>query len=134
MFQHSRFLSEAILAHPEWADELLRPNYLDAAVSREQLRARLVASLSPGVPPPVELARFRRRQILRIMLRDVLDLATLPEITGELTALADVMLDVAYERIHDDLVERYGEPQRNRPACSLHRHRARQDGCRRVEL
>ena len=111
MFQHSRFLSESLLAHPEWADELLRPGYLDAALSRDQLRARLMASLTPGLPPPVELARFRRRQILRIMLRDVLDLATLPEITGELSALADVMLDVAYERIHDDLVERYGEPQ-----------------------
>jgi glutamate-ammonia-ligase adenylyltransferase len=117
VFQHSRFLSESILAHPEWADELLRPGYLDAAVPRDQLRARLVASLTPGVPPPVELARFRRRQILRIMLRDVLDLATLPEITGELTGLADVMLDVAYERIHDDLVDRYGEPtSQGRPA------------------
>lgn len=111
VFQHSRFLSESLLAHPEWADELLRPGYLDTALPREQLRARLVVALSPGVPPPVELASFRRRQILRILLRDVLDLATLPEITGELTALADVMLDVAYERIHDDLAERYGEPQ-----------------------
>ena len=110
VFQHSRFLSESILAHPEWADELLRPGYVEGAMSRDQLRARLVASLSPGVPPPVELARFRRRQILRILLRDVLDIATLPEITGELSTLADVMLDVAYERIHDDLADRYGEP------------------------
>jgi glutamate-ammonia-ligase adenylyltransferase len=110
VFQHSRFLSESILAHPDWADELLRTGYLESAVSTSQLRARLVASLSPGVPLPVELAKFRRRQILRIMLRDVLGLATLPEITGELSALADIMIDVAYERIHDDLVDRYGEP------------------------
>ncbi len=111
VFQHSRFLSEAILAHPEWADELLRPGYVETAISREQLRARLVSSVSRGVPPPVELARFRRRQILRILLRDVLDIATLPEVTGELSTLADVMLDVAYERIHDDLADRYGEPK-----------------------
>ncbi len=110
VFQHSRFLSEAILAHPEWADELLRPGYIESAISRDQLRARLVASLSPGVPPPVELAKFRCRQILRILLRDVLDIAPLPEITGELSTLADVMLDVAYERIHDELADRYGEP------------------------
>ncbi|MFM2124249.1 MAG: hypothetical protein RL328_700, partial [Acidobacteriota bacterium] len=110
IFHHSRFLSEAVVSHPDWAEELLRPGYLESSLSAEQLRARLVASLSPGVPPPVELARFRRRQILRIMLRDVLAIATLPEITGELTALADVMLDVAYERIHDDLADRYGEP------------------------
>ena len=98
------------MSHPDWAEELLRPGYLDAVMSADQLRARLATSLSPGVPPPVELARFRRRQILRIMLRDVLGLATLPEVTGELSTLADVMLDVVYERIRDDLAERYGEP------------------------
>lgn len=118
MFRHSRFLSEAILAHPDWAEELLRVGYLESPVSADQLRARLATSLSRGVPPPVELARFRRRQILRIMLRDVLGLATLPEVTGELSTLADVMLDIAYERIHDDLAERYGEPldERGQPA------------------
>lgn len=110
VFKHSRFLSEALLAHPDWADELIRPGYLENAVPAEQLRARLLAAISPGVPPPMELARFRRRQILRIMLRDVLAIAPLPEITGELTTLADVIVDVAYDRIHDELVERYGEP------------------------
>ena len=66
VFHHSRFLSEAVVAHPDWAEELLRPGYLESSLSVEQLRARLVASLSPGVPPPVELSRFRRRQILRM--------------------------------------------------------------------
>ncbi len=96
VFGQSRFLAEGILAHPDWADELLRPGYLETAVTASQIRARLIASLSPGVPPPVELARFRRRQILRIMLRDVLSIATLPEVTSELSTLADVMIDVAY--------------------------------------
>ncbi len=45
------------------------------------------------------------------MLRDVLSIATLPEITSELSTLADVMLDVAYERIHDFLADQYGEPR-----------------------
>lgn len=110
IFKHSRFLSEALFIHPDWVDELLRPGYLENAVPAEQLRARLHAAISPGVPPPMELARFRRRQILRIMLRDVLAIAPLPEITGELTTLANVIVDIAYDRIHDDLVERYGEP------------------------
>lgn len=110
VFKHSHFLSEAVLTHPDWADELLRPGYLDNAVPADQLRARLINSISPGVPPPMELARFRRRQTLRIMLRDVLAIATLPEITSELTALADVIVDAAYDRIHDELVDRYGEP------------------------
>jgi glutamate-ammonia-ligase adenylyltransferase len=111
VFQHSRFLAEALVLHPDWAEELIEPGYLEQAMAAEQLRARLRASLAPGAAPAIEFARFRRRQILRIMLRDVLALATLPEVTGELSALADTILEVAYERIHQKLVERHGEPR-----------------------
>ena len=61
--------------------------------------------------PAVELARFRRRQLLRIVLRDVLGVAGLAEITEELSNLADAILNVAYRRIRDDFVARHGEPR-----------------------
>jgi glutamate-ammonia-ligase adenylyltransferase len=111
VFAQSRFLTEDILQHPEWAVDLLDPAGLRRVAGEEELRTRLVARLSPGVPPPLELAKFRRREMLRIVARDVLGLGTLPEITGELSALAGVMVDVAYERIHAGLVEHYGEPR-----------------------
>ncbi len=110
VFTYSRFLSEEILEHPEWAEQLLDPLDLQRVITPEDLRTRLEAALPPGVPLPLELAKFRRRQILRIMIRDVMGLGTLPEITGELTALADVIVEVAYERIYDDLVAQYGKP------------------------
>jgi [glutamine synthetase] adenylyltransferase / [glutamine synthetase]-adenylyl-L-tyrosine phosphorylase len=116
VFTYSRFLSEEILEHPDWAEQLLDPVDLQRVSSVDDLRARLESSLPPGLPPPLELAKFRRRQILRIMIRDVLGLGTLPEITGELTALADVLVEVAYERIHQDLVARYGHPQSEDPS------------------
>ncbi len=111
VFTYSRFLAEEILEHPEWAEQLLDPVDLQRVSTVEDLRARLEAALPPGLPPPVELAKFRRRQILRIMIRDVMGLGTLPEITGELTAVADVIVEVAYERIHRELVAHYGQPQ-----------------------
>jgi len=89
VFTYSTFLSEEILEHPEWAEQLLDPVDLQRVASAEDLRTRLETLLPPGVPTPVDLAKFRRRQILRIMIRDVLGLGTLPEITGELTAVAD---------------------------------------------
>ena len=110
VFTHSRFLSEEILEHPDWAEQLLDPADLQRMIAPEELRMRLEASLSPGVPPPLELARFRRRQILRIVIRDVVGLGSLAEITSELSALADVLVEVAYLRIHRDLVSRYGLP------------------------
>ena len=63
------------------------------------------------MPAALELASFRRRELLRIVLRDVLGMAVLSEVTLELSNLADAILDVAYRRIHDDLAARYGEPR-----------------------
>ena len=60
---------------------------------------------------PVDLARFRRRQLLRIVLRDVLGVATLSDITEELSNLADAILDLTYRRIRARLVARHGEPR-----------------------
>ena len=105
------FLSEEILRHPEWADQLLESGNLQRVLTAEQMREMLEAALPPGLPAPLEFARFRRRQLLRILIRDVLGLGTLPEITGELTALADTIVETAYDRIRQQLVAEYGVPQ-----------------------
>ena len=111
VFTYSRFLAEEILEHPDWAEQLLDQVDLQRVRTVEDFRIRLEYALPPGVPPPVEFAKFRRRQILRIMIRDVMGLATLPEITGELTALADVIVESAYKRIYQDLALQYGQPR-----------------------
>ena len=41
----------------------------------------------------------------------MLGFATLPEVTEELSSLADAILDVSYRRIRDDLAGRYGVPR-----------------------
>jgi glutamate-ammonia-ligase adenylyltransferase len=88
-FSYSRFLSEELLQHPEWLDEL------------------------PGQPSSVgalELATFRRSEIFRIFLRDVLGLATLAETTAELSHVADAILRSALCATLELLRERYGRP------------------------
>jgi glutamate-ammonia-ligase adenylyltransferase len=111
VFTHSRFLSEELIENPGWIGQLLDAGELQAVLPAADLRNRLVAALPPGVPPPLEFARFRRRQILRILVRDIFGYATLPETTAELTTLADVIVDVACQRIHRALVARYGAPE-----------------------
>src|SRR5579883_609650 len=117
VFTQSRFLSEGILDNPDWPAELAR---VHRVVSSEELRAGLERMLPPGVPHPLELAKFRRRQILRILVRDVLGFGSLSEICTELSDLADVILQTAYERIYRDLVRRYGTPREETSAGEAH--------------
>jgi [glutamine synthetase] adenylyltransferase / [glutamine synthetase]-adenylyl-L-tyrosine phosphorylase len=111
VFSYSHFLSEEILRHPEWADQLLESGNLQPVLTADQMREMLEAALPPGLPPPLEFARFRRRQLLRILIRDMLGLGTLPEITGELTALADTIVETAYDRIRQQLIADCGMPE-----------------------
>jgi glutamate-ammonia-ligase adenylyltransferase len=112
-FSYSRFLSEAILQRPEWLLQAADPDDLHRMLSAEEFADRLLqfrASEDPSLPAPVLLARFRRRHSLRILLRDVLGLAALADITGELSNLADAILDFAYRQIREQLTSRHGEP------------------------
>jgi glutamate-ammonia-ligase adenylyltransferase len=110
-FTYSHFLSEEILQHPEWAEQLLDSGLLHRILTAEEMRERIEAELSPGLPPALEFARFRRHQVLRILVRDVLGFGTLPEITGELSVLADTIVDTAYTRIREQLVAEFGVPR-----------------------
>ncbi|MGA3042904.1 MAG: glutamine-synthetase adenylyltransferase, partial [Bryobacteraceae bacterium] len=112
-FSYSRFLSEAVLQHPEWLLQAADRSDLHRMLSAEEFAERLQqfrAAEGPDQPAPVTLARFRRRQALRILLRDVLELAALADITGELSNLADAILDFAYRQIRAKLTARHGEP------------------------
>jgi len=111
VFSYSHFLSEEIQQNPQWVEQL---SDMHRVLSAEHYSMRLLAFLGPeasGAPPVVSLALFRRQQILRILLRDVLGLASLPEITEELSNLADAILDVSYHGIRAELIARHGEPQ-----------------------
>jgi glutamate-ammonia-ligase adenylyltransferase len=102
VFTHSHFLSEEILRHPEWADRLIESGNLHGVATPEQMRETLESSLA---------AKFRRRQMLRILIRDVLGIAPLPEITAEITSLADTIVETAYARIRQQLVREFGTPR-----------------------
>ena len=119
VFAHSRFLSEEVLRNPQWIEELRTSGLLHRLISAEEYAQRLEAELNnpEGVAPMgLSLALFRRRQILRILLRDVLGFCALAETTEELSNLADAIVDTACRRLRADLARRYGPPQRLDPA------------------
>ncbi len=96
---HSRFLHEAIQRHPDWLTDLSTPGALDQPRSTTHFEAELVGlTLTPEL-----LAAFRRKQLLRILLRDVLQLTDLTGIVTEISALADAILRAAWQQVRRDL-------------------------------
>lgn len=112
VFSYSSFLSEEILEHPEWIEQLPASGVMHRTFSAEELVERLELYLGgrAGTPSPLALALFRRQQILRILLRDVMGYATLSDVAWELSNLADAILDVSLRGICCDLRQRYGRP------------------------
>jgi len=104
IFAFSHFLSEELLRNPQW---LFTITDLQRPLSRSEYKQRL----SSGIPAALDLALFRRRELLCIVLRDVLKFGTLPEITEELSNLADAIVACALETVLAQLQERYGTPQ-----------------------
>ncbi|HBY63390.1 MAG TPA: glutamine-synthetase adenylyltransferase, partial [Solibacterales bacterium] len=109
VFSYSRFLSDEVIRHPDWLEALAQPEALERGLPAETLESELERELGPS-PEPLPLAVFRRRQILRILLRDVLGYASLPETTADLSSLADAILDVSLRAICRDLEQRHGRP------------------------
>jgi [glutamine synthetase] adenylyltransferase / [glutamine synthetase]-adenylyl-L-tyrosine phosphorylase len=114
VFSYSHFLSESVLQSPERILQVAGSGSLYRILRSDEYEDRLLEFLGrehPGVPPSEELARFRRRQLLRIVSRDILGITTLSDVTAELSNLADAILDITYRRIREALAARHGEPR-----------------------
>jgi glutamate-ammonia-ligase adenylyltransferase len=113
IFGYSAFLAETFLADPGLAIQFARDRNFTKLKSKEDLMqdyARF-ATTSPDHWLSAQLARWKRRNYLRIVLKDVLRLSTLGETTAEISALADVILTNTLLYCDQELEKRYGQPQ-----------------------
>ena len=114
---HSRYLGETLLQNADLLSSFLREDCLQRSRSRDEFHqawARFRArSLAPTPEPDISLllARFKRREYVRILLRDVLNRATLADITGEISALSDVLIEEALRDATSKLDKKYGPAQ-----------------------
>jgi glutamate-ammonia-ligase adenylyltransferase len=113
LFAHSQFLGETLIQNPDLLHTLAREKNLDRSHGREDYREHFARFASRSLETDVALllARFKKREYVRIVLRDVLGIATLAEVTGEISALSDVLIEEALRAAAADLQKRYGAPQ-----------------------
>ncbi|MCI0402541.1 MAG: hypothetical protein L0212_03345 [Acidobacteria bacterium] len=113
LFSFSRFLRETLIQDPELILWLGREKLLERMPSHEELLEEYARfeTAAFDLEPSLALSRFKRRQYLRIVLKDVLGLSTLVETTLELSTLADVLLEKALRRADAELQRPYGAPE-----------------------
>lgn len=92
IFDRSRFYTELLLARPELFEEAARSGTLDFRKTSDEYIREINEQTGD---PALEARRYRRAELLRIFLRDILGLSPLPDIQREYSALARACLDYA---------------------------------------
>jgi len=113
VFGHSPWLGETLIQNQDLFYSFARERRLDRSHSRDEFEENFarMRSRSFETDSAALLARFKRREYVRIMLRDVLGIATMAETTAEISALSDVLIEDALREAQSQLQRRFGTPQ-----------------------
>jgi [glutamine synthetase] adenylyltransferase / [glutamine synthetase]-adenylyl-L-tyrosine phosphorylase len=108
----SPLLATTLLQNPSYISWLARRRGEAKTRDKEELLESLArfSMTSSQIETPVLLARFRRRELMRIYLRDIRRLGTIAEITEEISHLADAVLEYALRQARQEMNNRYGIP------------------------
>lgn len=113
MFGNSDALAFTVIRDPMLIYWLAEEGVLSKCPTRAGIEQALRKSLGHLTVKELKLEvlrRFRRREMLRIGVRDLLRLAPVPETTAALSDLAGLLIQAAYEIVDADLRQQYGVP------------------------
>ncbi|HYV31808.1 MAG TPA: hypothetical protein VEO53_11975, partial [Candidatus Binatia bacterium] len=121
LFSGSQAMSLLLLKHPEWAETLLTPENLAYPRQEQGLRREVQAWLQPALQTKdyssafAKLRHFKQREMLRIAARDLARLGDAPQMTREISNVADVCLDATLQLCCRQLTDRLGQPYHQTP-------------------
>jgi len=123
IFGASRFFSTYLTANADNALALFSdPDYITYPVSKAILSQRLAGMINEEGDHKAffrSLRLFRKQEMLKIGLRDLLAKADFQETVAELSDLAEVCLQMAFEWTNRELLKRYGRPVVENPGGML---------------
>lgn len=114
----SPFLTNIICRSPYFFSQLFVNRRIDTGMTEQEMLADLRGFVTSGSDYAAllqVLRRFKFMEILRIAARDLTGLASLEEVMVELSALATVSLQVAYEVSWNVLAAEHGTPLMTTP-------------------
>ena len=109
IFAASQFLADTLVRNPDFLDWVTDPERLHGQRDAGRLADDFAQFAAPARPRDEwlnALRRFRRREILRIATRDIFMRAPIEEIMGDLSALAECLIEAALRREWRELRKR----------------------------
>ncbi len=106
----SETLIRILLRDPGMLDFLIRDSQLQHAAEPRHIKRALDQFLEINPDFQIALRRFRNGELLRIGLRDMLELAPSREVTAELSAVAATVIDHLWAHEAAELTKQYGSP------------------------
>ena len=110
----SQFLSDVIVRNPDYLDWILEEGSLDQTKSVDEYwsDAEKLILTKRTFPTKMNAARrFHRRELLRIGVRDIMQLAGILDMAEELANLAEALTDAGVKICLEPLEKEYGIPQ-----------------------
>jgi glutamate-ammonia-ligase adenylyltransferase len=125
VFGHSAWLGETLIQNSDLLRELGSEGGLERSFSREEFQGEFtrIQTQTPALDLAESLARFKKRQYVRILVRDMLGIAGLAETTEETSALSDALLDEALSAVQAELQGQFGIAQRTDEGGRFHTSR-----------
>jgi len=112
LVSYSPLIAATLIQHPEYLAWLDRERLNSSVRETPELLESLArfSLTNSQIEPHVVLSRFRRRELIRVFLRDIRRLATIAEITEEISNLADAILEHSLRLARQELDNRFGQP------------------------
>jgi glutamate-ammonia-ligase adenylyltransferase len=119
----SDFVNEQVSRDPEMLLQLAESGLLERGLHSGEMRAALGDMLDGCADDDGlarQLRRFRNRQQVRIIWRDLTRQADLAETCGDLSDMADACIDLAYQWLYARHCEQFGVPTGRRSGQAQH--------------
>ena len=113
LFSGSQILTDVLLRDPSYVDWLSRPETLENSKSKDILMRDFYEMVGEEFQSKnifSALRKFKKREYIRIGLRDLLGKVEFKETVEDISNLADVCLQAAYEHADRELRRKYGTP------------------------
>jgi [glutamine synthetase] adenylyltransferase / [glutamine synthetase]-adenylyl-L-tyrosine phosphorylase len=111
----SQALSNLLVANPDWLDSLdveriRHPRRAQGFRADVEVFLKPLLAARDFASAYAALRRFKQREMLRIAARDLARLSNAPEITQEISDVADVCLESVWKICHEQFTARFGQP------------------------